>query len=282
MKPMNYSSPYLKLTKKDNLVFSSKYREVVGAADNGAIKPDAEGCYTVILGGLNILPTSAAGAPYAHPESSHAFSNESILLRKIAAGSLMAEMDHPDRSKYATEDAFDRRLSLYKKKHQCAEIRAVWLDESKDVAKVLPPNLIWGARTPVFIMGKVKPMGPNGDLLKKQLDDPNSNVFFSMRTISRERFIGGIKYYVLDLLTGFDWVSEGGLAVSNKWLSSAINQHSIPASRVKSMASGVGGAKGTTLEHSQQEYFDALVQVQRKIDLEPNTSALRINRPRYL
>lgn len=284
MRPMQYTSPYLKISRADNLRFSSKYREVVGSAGTGALKPDANGYYTTILGALNINTSGAFQRPYLYPESKHAFADESVLKRKIAHGTLTPEMDHPDRGLYKSEDAYNARLAIYKKERQCAHISEVWLDETGVVAKTLDPKTIWPGRSPVLIMGKVQPRGMFGHLLKAEFDNPDANVYFSMRTISRIREVNGREFYVLDLLTGFDWVTEGGLSISNSWLASSLpgQSHAITRrnvdSLVKQTTAKPGGA--ATIEHCD-DYVSELVKIQCKIDAEPAQLDLRIRDTLY-
>ena len=285
-----YSSPYLKIRKEDVRKFGSNYLEAIGYDDGGAQKPDSKGFYTTILGALNVK--NRGGDAYAWPLSKPAFSDESFLRRKLGFGSLIAEMDHPLRSDYKNKDEYDRRLGTFLKEKQCAVISEVWIDESGSIKKHIPANLIWPNSEPVLIMGKVKPVGIYGKPLEEAFQDPAQNVFFSMRTISRQNRVTG--ELILDVLTGFDWVAEGGVIVSNSWLANAADSFRINESSVDSMRNlindgvisnhlGVNGAQHY-LEDSSREYYQAVIDAHGRIPVNPlgQGLGLEIIKPSYL
>lgn len=281
-KALLYSSPYLKITKDKVMKFGSNYLKSIGSDGKGGQIPDKDGFYTTILGALNIK--NRAGEAYCWPLSKPAFSDESILRRKLSYNSLISEMDHPVRSDYKDEEEYDRRLGTYLNNRKCAIIKEVWLDETGSISKNIPSNLIWPNSVPVLIMGKVKPVGIFGGLLDEAFKDPDQNVFFSMRTISRRNRLTGA--LILDVLTGFDWVTEGGLIVSNSWLATASNSFKINESSIDSMKSFLDENSNSNnyLEDSSKEYFKEIVDLHGR-SIEKNQEfhiKIQIQRPSYL
>jgi hypothetical protein len=69
----------------------------------------------------------------------------------------------------------------------------------------------------ILIKGWVKPSGPRGDELKKDLDDPDINVPFSIRSFTLDDYSTKPVTKVIKQLITFDWVDEPGIQRANKF-----------------------------------------------------------------
>lgn len=176
----------------------------------GILKPDATGAYTIVLGGLNVY--NSAKEYYPGAGATDLFEKSSIFQRRVANGCLKAELGHPKRLPGMSDDAFiNRILSIYED-CVCAAIVEVWLDFNygKNNPQFNNPNLI-------AIMGRVKPAGPHAAVLKSSLDDPEQNVCFSIRALTRDFQANGRVNRVLQTIVSWDMVNEPGIHIANKW-----------------------------------------------------------------
>ncbi len=73
-------------------------------------------------------------------------------------------------------------------------------------------------------MGEVRPSGPYGQVLKDALDNPHENVYFSVRSLTVDDMMRGVKY-TRDIVT-WDFVNEGGIYNANKYYSPALESFS--------------------------------------------------------
>ncbi len=181
----------------------------------GIIKPDDDGYYTLILGGMNVFNNSGTHC-YVADGARELFAPGSILMRRVKNGALRAEVDHPTRLPGETMQAFEERYITVNTNNVCAHIADLWLDENfgKNHPKYDNPHL-------VAIMGKVKPVPPKGDVLKEQLENRRQNCCFSIRAFSREKIVEGRKIRILEDVFAFDLVNEGGILLASKWDSPA-------------------------------------------------------------
>jgi hypothetical protein len=99
----------------------------------------------------------------------------------------------------------------------CCHFKEVWLDKD------------FGSKNPqiknnelVAIMGKVKPSGPKGSNLQDSLNNPDENVCFSIRALTKDYYNRGQVYRILNQIFTFDNVIECGILTSNKWNSPAL------------------------------------------------------------
>ena len=92
----------------------------------------------------------------------------------------------------------------------CAHIKDVWLqlDGVKDKE----------GRAIVAIMGKVKPAGPFGHVLKESLSNPHENVCFSIRSLTFDTMnpAGYLQKELRNIIT-WDVVTEPGLSACHKY-----------------------------------------------------------------
>ncbi len=182
---------------------------------DGILKPDSDGYYTLVIGGLNTL--NSAGEYYTLQGAKDLFDKSSIFQRRVSGGNLKSELGHPKMQPGMSNDAFLSRILRIEETNVCAHISEVWLDEAygKNNPRLNNPQL-------VAIMGKVKPSGPKGEVLKEALENSKENVCFSIRALTKDYYLKGINHRVLLNIVSWDYVTEPGISVANKWDSPAL------------------------------------------------------------
>lgn len=196
-----------------SLVFSATKLPML--KKTGKITPDADGYYELVVGGLNTWNNTKAWY-YTIEGCRELFGPNSLLQRRIANGCFRAEVNHPKQKPGESDQAFFQRMLDIDRDNVCAHFKKIWLDENfgKNHPEYGNPGLI-------AIMGLVKPSLPKGAMLQESLDNPNENVCFSIRALSKEGYVGGKRIRVLEELVSIDFVNEGGILVASKWDSPA-------------------------------------------------------------
>ncbi len=184
---------------------------LMGTNKTGALKPDADGYYTLVLGALDFF--NSAGSYYPYESAKHLFQESSSLIRRCNSGALRGEYGHP-RKGNMTDAQFLSRIMDIDEKNVCCHIRRVWID-----CNTLKDEQGKGI---VAILGEVKPMGPYAQALQQSLDNPSENVCFSIRSITNDQIIGGVNNKHLRAICTWDYVNEPGISVANKWRSPAL------------------------------------------------------------
>lgn len=185
---------------------------LLGTNKAGNLKPDADGYYTVVLGALNTF--NSAGDYYPFESAKEIFKESSSLMRRINNGACRAEYGHPKKLPGMSDrDFLNRILSIHEDK-VCAHIKEVTLDHSG-----IKDNQ---GRAVIAIIGKVKPSGPYGQVLKEQLDNKNENVCFSIRSLTKDVWEGGVNKKNLMQVVCWDYVNEPGISIANKYQSPAL------------------------------------------------------------
>lgn len=189
--------------------FSSTY--LAAKNKKGNLKPDSNGYYEVVVGGLNVY--NSAGQFYTYNESAELFNNSSFK-RRIENGSLYSEVGHPVREPGMTDDQFLDRFLTIRETNISGHFNKVWLDHDS----IKSPE----GRPVVAIMAKVKPAGPFGPALKESLDNPDANTAFSVRGFTKDVNNAGRRDRILKTIITFDWVTEPGISIATKWSSPAL------------------------------------------------------------
>lgn len=178
-----------------------------GTNKQGILTPDADGYYTLVLGGLNVY--NSAGAYYPLKRAEALFEESSIFMRRVRSGCLKAECGHPKKLPGMSMREFISRVMTVEETNVAAHISDVWLDFDGVKDK--------NGRAVVAIMGKVKPAGPRGPALKEALDNPKENVCFSIRSLTDDRVEAGQLVKYLKSVLAFDWVVEPGIDFARKY-----------------------------------------------------------------
>lgn len=211
---------------------------LVGTNKVGILKPDADGRYTMVLGALE-YPNSV-GDIYTLESAKSFFQEGSSLLRRIKNGQLRAEYGHPKFLPGMSEQEYMQRILTIDEENVCAHISEVTIDyESvKDPAT--------GKKIITFI-GKIKPCGPKGHILKEILDDPKQNCAFSVRSLTMNRQVGFRQHKDFTQIVCWDYVNEPGLAPANKYAVPTLESHAFDVKLIEAMTKKKF-VKGVSLE----------------------------------
>lgn len=188
----------------------------------GLLKPDADGYYKLIVGGLNAY--NSAGEYYTLEGAEELFRSSSMLMRRIERGALKSELGHPTRDPKMSDNDFLERVLTIKESNVVGHIRSLELDHS------------FGRRHPEFknpslvaIVAEVTPSGPHAMSLERSISNPSENVMFSIRGLTDNYYEKGRCNRVLRTIVTFDQVTEPGINIANKWDSPALESlHEIP------------------------------------------------------
>ena len=181
-----------------------------GTGKRGILKPDANGYYEMVIGGLNAF--NSAGEYYTLQGAQKLFEESSIFMRRVKNGCLKGEVGHPKKTPGMTNQDYVNRILTIDEKNVCCHFKEVWLDPE------------FGKRNPSMgntgltaIMALVKPAGPKGDSLQASLDNPDENVCFSIRAFTIDQYVRGVNNRMLDSIICFDHVAEPGIAIASKY-----------------------------------------------------------------
>lgn len=186
---------------------------LVGSNKKGVLKPDADGYYTLVVGGLNAFNSS--GAYYPLGPAKALFEESSSFMRRIATGNCKGETGHPKPLPGQSMRDYIGRILQIEETRVCCHFRKIWLENEgiKDAA----------GRPIIGILAEVKPSGPMGPALKEALENPDENVNFSIRSLTNDVMSpAGYVQKNLKTIVTFDWVTEPGLSGSTKYNSPSL------------------------------------------------------------
>lgn len=189
----------------------------VNSGKQNIILPDANGCYYQPVGGLAVY--NSAGHFYDYDESVKVFEKSSDFMRRLAKRAVKAELGHPKLTPGMTERQYIARLRDIDDKNVCAthtEIEIV-----KDKIKDSKGNPV------IAIMSKISPSGPYGPALKASYENENENVYFSIRSLTEDCMVSGIRHKIIREVITFDQVNEGGIEFANKMKSPSLEGYDI-------------------------------------------------------
>lgn len=176
------------------------------------LKFDTNGYYRCVLGGFNLSNHSGAYYPLL-PEVKALFEKGGIVRRRLDAGLCRGEYGHPNVSGLPLEQALQRLMKI-EPTMVSHHIKSIELKDSKDEY----------GKPIILAIGEVKPTGPYGNYVKEQLDNPEENVAFSIRSITADKMIGNqMNKVVLDALT-YDYVTEPGIKHATKFNSLSMEE----------------------------------------------------------
>ncbi len=161
----------------------------------GILKPDGQGYYEQVIGGLNI-------------------DNSSVFKRKMDRGVLRGENGHPKFSPGMSKADFINRIYQIYEDRTCVHFKDIWLDNT--LFKNPDGSAVW------TIMAKFTPVGELCYLLDKELRNGCENVCFSIRSITEDYTVGGKIYRDIVEIITFDHVNEPGIAIAEKYKSPAL------------------------------------------------------------
>lgn len=187
-----------------NLVYQNT--TLVGSTKTGVLKPDANGYYELVLGAFDYH--NSAGAFYSLEPLKELLLSSSDLMRRIARGALRSEYGHPRFTSQMTKRDIILRVLDIMEDRTCAHIKSIQLDEER---------VISNGKKVAAIVGMVKPSGPMGDALDKQLGNPDENVCFSIRSLTDDNRVNGQLVKAVKEIVTWDYVNEPGIDVATKY-----------------------------------------------------------------
>lgn len=189
--------------------------KLANTGKKGILKPDENGYYTMVIGGLNTF--NSVGEYYTLEGAKELFEASSSLMRNIQSGSLKGELGHPKKLPGMSTDEYIKRVLTVEETNISHHIKEVWLDESfgRQHPELKNPTL-------VAIMAKVRPSGIKASALQTALESPDENVWFSIRALTQDYYNRGQTFRVLKTIVTWDHVHYGGISTANKWQSPAL------------------------------------------------------------
>ncbi len=179
----------------------------------GILKPiDASGYYAINLGGLDVYNES--NAIYVAATAKDLFKSSSHLMRRINGGKLFNELGHPKREVGMTDDQYLIRILTVYENNACSHLRKIHLEEIHD------PNLNNG-KPFIRIIGEVKPMGQLGLLVEDTFKTADSDACYSIRSITNDQYIGGVRHKNLQEIATWDYVLEPGIRHATKYFTTS-------------------------------------------------------------
>lgn len=186
-----------------------------GSNKLGVVTPDEDGYYTVPVGAYDIK--NSAGYHYDLNSAVKLLEPGSPLQRQIEKGVLYGELGHPKPQEFMgsdgkfNRDAFFQRLYKVEEDRCAVHFGEVWIDRNfRDHS----------GRTVCAVMAKVKPQGPLSQMVEQALQNPKSNCYFSVRSITMDDQLRRVKYS--KAIITWDFVIEGGIEIANKYDSPAL------------------------------------------------------------
>ena len=189
----------------NNIIITS----IKSNADNRVLEKDDKGYYLVNAGAVNVF--NSAGDYYtADGVRDLLMTPGGAFRRRLESGNLRSEVEHPRYQPGMSKHQFFNRNLRIDLNNTCAHIRDVILEETD------APS---GYRNDKIVVIKLwlKPSGVKGDALKTSLDNPDENTCFSIRSFTKDTWVGGVKVKKLQQVVTWDWVLEPGINVATKW-----------------------------------------------------------------
>lgn len=191
------------------MVAAVEYQSQVlnGINKSGTLKKNADGSYDFIVGALNMI--NGKNEYYEYDYAKKFFDASADLVRMAKKKILRGEYGHPKQQVGQSEDDFITRLLMVEEKSVACFHQDIRLDHDnfRDV----------NGKPFIGIVSKLRPDGPYGDVLEKQINTKEMDVCFSIRCFSQPHRIGGRVIREMKHVVTFDYVTEPGIAYATKY-----------------------------------------------------------------
>lgn len=192
---------------------------LAGTNKQGILKPDASGYYTLVVGSYGTK--NSAGMFYDGPSGEAMFAEGTPLMRRLKKGVLFMEFKHPEPfqdlliggrpvRKPMNDSEYLMRIRMIDDNRVCAHIRSLSIIDGQN-EHGQPVKLV---------VAEAKPYGPFKQVFQDSLDNPSINTYCSVRSITQDDMVRGIKY--TREISTWDFVGEGGIFTANKYNSPAL------------------------------------------------------------
>jgi hypothetical protein len=140
------------------------------------------------------------------------------------------------------DDYLNRILTIEESNVVC-HFSEIWLDEDfgRRNTKFNNPELI-------AIMAKIKPSGPHAASLEASFNNPEEEVCFSIRALTRDFMFKGTTHRVLEQIVTWDNVVEPGLSLAKKTYSPVLEcmaEQDIRLSQLEKLSKNMGSLIAT-------------------------------------
>ena len=178
-------------------------------SNSQTIEKDDQGYYKVRLGAYNVF-NSVNDFYTAEGVNALVHNKNSFFWRRLKKGYLKGEMGHPKMAPGMSVQEFINRNANIDDDRVACHIRDIEIEETDRTT-----NGMEKYGKVLIVNGWVKPAGPMGKYLQEALDNPNMNIAFSVRSLSKDTVIDGINVKKTEAILGWDWVNEPGINSAN-------------------------------------------------------------------
>lgn len=171
----------------------------------GDLKKLDNGYREVRLGALGAF--NEAGWLYNEREGRQLMEGSAGLMRMINQNNaLRGECGHPRFQPGMNQLQWFGRVNDIYEPNVCFHMRRLMLEPAKDER----------GRAITMVLGEVRSSGKESDWFDRQLDNPDENVCFSIRSFTEDKIVGGVKTKFLKKIVTWDTVNEPGIRNSSK------------------------------------------------------------------
>ncbi len=222
----------------------------------GVVVADKHGYRQMLIGSLGSM--NSAGEFYSL-ESASEFSAGSRIQKKLAAGQLYGELDHPE-NKYPSLAGFIQRLLRVRLDNVSTHYKSVELD---DELWKSPSNSL--TKGEVGVVSWLKGHGPHKQVTEDSLSNPNINAAFSVRSLTDTDRAPTVPVKTITNAITFDSVPSQGMKVANKWMSPALEAESISNAEIDKLVA-MASDEGLGLEADDLECLEDIILTLKSID----------------
>lgn len=190
-----------------------------GTNKSGVMKPDADGFYTMVMGGFNVHNSGEAWYPWSRNVQA-LFAKTSAFQRRVLDGALRGELGHPRMQPGMNDRQFMNRIMDIYEPNVCQHIADLWADDGLFRGRDGQPI--------IAILGKVKPFGDKKGALLDALETPRANACQSIRSLTDDNYRNGRLEKEVRAVITYDHVNEPGIYLAKKWNAPGLEAHSGP------------------------------------------------------
>lgn len=221
---------------------------LAGTGKAGVLTADADGYFSLPIGGLNCF--NSVGQFYPYQAAKNLFEQSSALMRRISTGCLKGEYGHPKRQVGQSMDEYAHRIMTIEEKSVCVHFKEVWLDFNS-----MKDDL---GRPIIAIMASLRPSGPYARALEDSLGNPKEDVCFSIRSFTEDVRMGGIVNRNLVEIVTWDFVTEPGISTARKYKAPSLESYVDESFTKDNIINAVKPMEGAAMESSAIAAADAI------------------------